>query len=260
MAPKKAKAPPEPPGPPPEWIANVRSKDYVKVEATSIMHLRTGVSDVARGIAPITEGKHRIMYRIDRAGSSKGFGIVVGVTDADAPAWSEVWPPAPDAKPPKPSRPIVAWGISPSLGKWVETPDAKAGQFGGANMLPDAIIEPINKVEGMTIVFELDVPKHLETDDHVVRRDFAATLHPLAAHRLYPLHLEAMKSRGVSQFIGSPIARQSSMRFSINGGEFIETNVSALPRALWPWVHMSWQGDCVTLVKIEQLSGPEDEE
>ena len=263
MAPKekKAKAPPVPEGPPPEWIAHCRSKDYVKVEGMSIMHLRAGVSDVARGIQPLTAGKHRITYMIERAGSTKGYGIVLGVTDAAAPAWTEVWPPVDQGnKPPPVSRPVVAWGICPALGKWVESPDAKVGQFGGANVLPEGFptIEPATKVVGMTIVFEIDVPQHPPMADHIVRRDFRASLHPLAMQRTYPRFLDAMQAHPVHQIVASPIARKSSLRFSIDGGEMIEAQV-ALPRALWPWVHMSWQGDCVRIVKVEQLSGPENE-
>lgn len=258
MAPKKDKKPPEPAGPPPEWVATSRSAEFLKVEGATITHVRTGVSDVARGVKPLEAGKHRITYQINRTGSSKGYGIVLGVTDADAPAWSESLD-FPASKPP-PSRPVVAWGLSPSLGKLIDSPDAKAAKFGGGSIRAEEFpsIAPCANVKGTTIVFELNIPKQPEDDAAIVRRDFRACLHPLTVQRTYPLHLASMQSRGVDHLIGSPIGKTSTLSFSVDGGEMIATSV-ALPPRLWPWVHLSWQGDSVTLVSVESTL-PETEE
>ena len=225
--------------------------------------MRTGVSDVARGVQPISGGKHRITYKIESAGSSKGYGIVLGVTDAEAFTWKDVKfalggyvSLGSGGKKPA-SRPIAAWGVSPSLGRFIETPDAAVGQFGGASVLRDdltSFIQPCTKAEGLTVFFEIDVPQHEPHDSHIVKRDFQANLHPLTISRRYPLHLEPMQTQGMAPCI----ARRGSMAFSINGGEMIQVNV-ALPPALWPWVHLSWE-DRVTLVKVEKLPDPTSDE
>ena len=47
-----------------------------------------------------------------------------------------------------------------------------------------------------------------------------------------------------------------TLRFSVDGGPFIQADVS-LSASVWPWVQMTWEGDAVTIVSIEQVSDDE---
>jgi len=111
---------------------------------------------------------------------------------------------------------------------------------------------PTKVEEGTTVVFEVDVPAHGLEASSIVRRDFDVSLHPLAARRFYPKHMEEMLKRDVRHMTGSPVARKPSLSFSINGGEMVPTGVT-VPSAVYPWVLLGWEGDAVTLVKVETI-------
>ena len=279
MAPKKEKKEKAPPPPPSFWVSNARCIENFSMNHGTLRTLRTGRPSVARGAIQLQEGKHRITYRINATGSRRGFGIVLGISDVEAPCWSELPLPDPNAEPdkkdakkdkkdkkggaeppppkPKPRNPFVAWGIVPSTGKFIATADAKHGGTPGvAQVFYDqsevlsASLNGTQNIEGMTIVLEVMLSSTDRAESSLTRRSFAASLHPLAAPRSYPIHLEPLQRVGVQHLTGPIVGSRSSLSYSINGGAMIDTGAT-LPSALWPWVHSSWQGDSIELVSME---------
>ena len=270
------------------WIqAPSKVPDCFRFDGAHIYHQRAGGSDAARGLTALREGKHRITYQIKRSGSGvRAYGMVLGLADADAPIWSEPLelPGAggdekggkkdkggakKDKKDKKdkgggaeevpkhlPSRPSVAWGVCPGSGKFLQTHDVRVGHMGGAYLnyeVNENSGTPHKVVEGTVVVFEIDLSSgQSEETSAVVKRDFQHGLHPLAARRLYPKHLEPMMQRDIGRMIGSPVATKATMAYTIDGGPMVQTGVS-LPPAVYPWILLSYEGDAVTLLKVESI-------
>lgn len=238
----------------PAWVPFADSLQWMLVDRHICRHTRPASgSDTARGAVHIKEGSWRIEYRINR--SSPGVGIVLGVADVDAPAWTQKPKEVAaddgkkDAKAAKkdkkgkdaaaepeqtfkPGKPSIAWGLCTSSGRLVSTHDPKVGRFGGACVGEQMTERRTGAVAGMTVVVECDIPQHRSSVDALVsRKSFCAGLHPLDAPRDFPLHLQTLSMRTVQHLTGkSPVTRPASLSFSIDGGERHSTNVH-LPAA-----------------------------
>lgn len=266
-----------------QWVPFADSVQGLAIEGGTLRHTRPNGIDIARGMQHIHEGLWRIEYRVNRAAQG-GYGIILGVADVEAAAWSQK--PAPpegdegkkDAKggkkdkkakgavteaPPKfkPVKPAVAWGLCPSSGRLVSTFDPRMGRFGGASV-SDALVERRcgHSVAGMTVVIECDIPaRRSPVEALVARRDFRAGLHPLDAPREYPPHLRSMSVRSVDQLSGHPaVSRQPSLSFSVDGGGLTTTAVRLPEAGVYPYCMLTAQDDEVALVSVTKLSGDED--
>ena len=240
-----------------QWVSTEQSAEWLPSQDAVVQHTRDGRTDIARGVTLIQGGRHRIEYRIYLAAHNKrGYGVVVGVSDAEAPSWNPA--PVGAAPKPKPSKPSVAWGICVSSGRLISTQDARAGQFGGG-VLGDALVpkQAMEQAAQLTVVVEVDIPPHASAEDAAVaRRDIPATYgHPLDMAREFPLHMKPMSSRNVHYLTGSPISKPSSLSFSVNDGPMVDAGVR-LPAGVYPWVQLTGQGDAVELVSIKNLTPP----
>jgi hypothetical protein len=255
MAPKKA-APPPPvdtyTGP--RWVPPADgSEQWFQSEGGTTRHIRAGAADIARGSTLIKEGHWRIEYRINRAQHNmRGFGIVLGVTDAEAPAWADT-PPAPGQR--KAGKPFVAWGICPSSGRLIRAPDPKMGRFGGATLGDVMVVRKAGEpVAGMTITVDVEMQQHHTTEDAAVaRREYSGALHPLDVRREFPLHLKSLTMRNVHQLTGMPVAKPSSLTISVNGGKPVDADVRLPEAGVYPWMLLTGEGDEVTLMSVKRL-------
>ena len=237
----------------PAWVPFAESIQWLQIERGSVQHIRPvcGTS-TAHGVQQIQEGHWRIEYRVKRSAYG-GHGLVLGVADVDAKAWSqkpvvvdEEGDGKKDAKkkdkkggepeaPPKfkPGKPAVAWGICTSSGRLISTHEPHIGRFGGA-IIGDQLAERrCGSAEGgLTVTVECALPQHTTPVEALMtRRDFQACLHPLDTRREFPLHMRSMSTRSVHHLAGTPVAKPASLSFSINGGEMIRTSVH-LPGAV----------------------------
>ena len=259
----------------PVWVPGAKSVPPVWEEGaapyltfgpvSTVRHARHAKADAVRGVDLLHEGHWRVEYRLNVAAhGGSGFGIVIGVSDAEAAAWRE----GADAAAPSKvaAKPSVAWGLCPSSGCLIETADPHKGRFDGATvglqLIPRQSISMVSKpgggvtgVAGLTVAIEVDIPPH-NSDEQAIssRRNFARALHPLDASRNYPNHLNALQQTSIASFISSPITRPSSLAFSINGGELIRTEVRLPSTGVYPWVLLTGEGDEVTLTSIKKLS------
>ena len=249
------------------WVASSRSMDFLAIEEDLVRHLRGGRTDVARGANPVAAGRHKITFEIKDTGSSRGFGIAVGVADASAPLWSEPLPvegicfPLPKYGEPgfKPSPPAVAWGFCPGTRKFIESVDGKSGLMEGARLIERAGHPTQTPVVGQRIEFMIDRPSHSSQEASIALRDVGQRhgyhgLHPLAQRRAYPRHLQQTQPGLSRSPNGSGALTSPQLSFSVDGGEVVPTGVQ-LPEAVFPWVMLGWEGDAVT-VQVETISTP----
>jgi hypothetical protein len=221
MAPKKKKHDEETSqGAPRLWVPPPTSNPWMQIDGGAVRHIRGGASDTARGTMLLKQGHFRMEYKITAAQSTmRGFGMVVGVSDAEALAWRDDPSIANGAK--LLSKPFVAWGVCLSSGRLISTPDPKTGRFGGASLGETLAPRRASRepVAGMTIVVEVNLPVHAsEQAASVARREFSNALHPLDARRELPLHLRAMASRTIQ----TP-EKRASLAIGVNGGELVDT-------------------------------------
>ena len=264
-------APPEAAEAPPQWVAFAESIEWLAIDGTTVRHTRPGQGvDVARGVQHIKDGKWRIEYRVNRAASKSGSGIILGVSDVEAAAWSQkpVEPEGEDDKkkkdakkdkkkgaaddgPPKfkPTKPAVAWGLCLSSGRLITTHSPKVGRFAGASV-GEPIVERGGSADGVTVVAVCDMGTSSTSDNDAViaRHDFRAGLHPLEAPRIYPEHLKSMATRSIYQ-----LTRPATLSFSVNGGEMQTTSIHLPEAGVYPWLLVTGQGDDVTLVSVTQI-------
>ena len=143
------------------------------------------------------------------------------------------------------AREFVAWGLDPASGRLIRTHELSKGHMGGAVIHKELMPAPdgTKGVVDTTVVVQcnLSALDPTSTDAMTARRTFSRTLHPLDL-------------RGARW--GEPPQRTSSLSFSINGGEFVDADVH-LPEALYPFLLLTGEGDCVTLESIEK-SGADD--
>ena len=239
-------------------VAATGSGDFLAIEDERIVHLRTGKSDVARGAEALADGKHRITFKIENCGSPKGYGIVVGVSDADAPIWAE---PAPvegiilpklqyGDKGFKPAKSKVAWGFCPGKSRFIASADGRSGPMTGAStMLQLELPPPGESIH--TVVFEIDRPAR----SSIASRDFSLSTHPLSMPRQLPLHLEQLQKAHARDQIGSPVPASGQLSFGVNGGPMTRVAGVNLPSALYPWLMLSWEGDVVSY-SVESTGPP----
>ena len=225
---------------------------------SSVRHLRYGRADAVRGVNLISEGHYRVEYRVNAAAhGDSGFGIILGVSDAEAAAWKEGAESVPPAGKPKPTKPTCAWGLCLSSGRLIETHDPHKGRFDGATV-GEQLVERKkmgNPTVGMTVAIECEIPLHATRESSLVAsRNYAAALHPLGVERNLPPHMQVLQERGVRNFIGSPIASPTWLAFSINGGEMIHTSVHLPSNGVYPWVLLSGEGDEVVCTDFKKLS------
>ena len=257
----------------PLWVPGAKSKPlgepfdtgepYVTFEPRqTVRHKRHGIADTVRGTNLIHDGHFRVEYRINAAAhGSSGFGIVIGVTDAEAPAWKE-GPPAASGpgKPKLDGRATVAWGLCPSSGRLIETNDPHKGRFDGATVGEELTARRRSGaggagIAGMTIAIECDIPAHQTHESEVSsKRNYAHALHPLDARRNFPLHMESLQARSVHALTGSPVSKPSWLAFSVDGGEMIRTNVRLPACGVYPWVLVTGEDDEVTMTAFKKLS------
>ncbi len=244
MAPKKkgdkAKKEKVEEGPPPLWVPAPSAVDSTKRDGTTITHLRAGRQDAVRGVHAMTTGQHRLTYTINSVSSQKGYGLLLGVCDAAAWEASEQRASAlaqgivPSKDRSCVPREFVAWGLCPSSGRLMRTGDLCKGHMQGATVGQELAPKPGSKgVCGMTVVVEVNMTTNEPSSQEAAwgRRTFSKSLHPL-------------DMRGARH--GEPARRPSTLSFSVNGGPFVEADVT-LPTAVWPWVLLGWEGDAVTL-------------
>ena len=266
----------------PAWVPFAESIKWLVVEGGRTRHVRPASgNDTARGVHHLKEGHWRIEYRVTMA-SRGGQGVILGVADVDAPAWSqkpvddeEEGDGKKDAKkdakkkdkkgaepeaPPKfkPRKPAVAWGVCTSTGRLVSTHHPCVGRFGGANV-GEPLVELKRGTDEMTVVIDCEIPQRPTSVDAIMsRREFTSGLHPLDAPRDLPLHLRPMAKRSVEELTGAPglpVTKQASLSFSINGGELLPTGVRLPEAGVYPWALLTGEGDEVQLVSMTKLSG-----
>lgn len=253
MAPKTVVDVPE--ALPTEWVPHLRCVNFFKspVLDKTLEHSRGGHSDAAHGAVPITEGHHRITYRIQRAMSTSAFGMVLGVADCSvwdpplAMASKEIHAIFNQGGPPLVTPQRVAWGLCPSSGRLIETHDVRAGHLQGAKVGQQLAGSEQNlrqSAVGATVVVEVNMMAHDEDTAGIARRDFDSTFHPLT-----------LGITGSRRKEPPPPQRYNTLAFSINGGELVQADVR-LPAAVWPWVLLNWEGDAVTLVGVDRLDDP----
>ena len=228
-----------------------------------VRHMRYGKADTVRGVNLMNEGHYRVEYKISSAAhSSSGFGIVVGVTDAEAPAWKDGDKPAvPDADAEREAvasklkliKQTCAWGLCLSSGRLIETLDPHKGRFDGARV-GEPLIDRKSLCEsavGMTVAIECEIPVHNTVESRLVAsHNYAPALHPLGVNRNYPLHMQELQRRS----LGANVAQPSWLSFSINGGEMIRTNVRLPACGVYPWVLLTGEGDEVVCMSFKKLS------
>lgn len=88
----------------------------------------------------------------------------------------------------------------------------------------------------------------------LTRRDFSNVLHPLEKARNFPLHMKHVSSRSVPGLADGQKARSSSLTFSINGCDPVDTGVRLPESGVFPYVHLTGEGDAVELMSITKLS------
>ena len=271
MAPKAAKKPKEPEGPPSEFVARGSSKEWMTCAENKVTHTRPGRADSVRGKQLLAQGRFRITYEITHTSSPDAQDVLLGV--CDAAAWSadeskDGFNAATDQLQAAFGHTAirrwqtfgrhghaVAWGIEPKTGRLVSTPDVCSGRF-GAGVLGGALVENERDFEGRPIRYQL--PRHStvvlevnmldldETNYEVHQRSFSSSLHPLQATGL----------RGAAA-VASPVSaserERRTLSVSVNGGEFVDAGVS-LPPAVFPWVMLTWQGDTITMTACEKFN------
>ena len=248
------------------WVPGVKSVPVGEDEQpffsfepkNSVRHLRYGKPDTVRGVNLISEGHYRVVYKVSAAAhGDSGFGIILGVSDADAAAWKEGAEVVPPGGKPRPSKPTCAWGLCLSSGRLIETHDPHKGRFDGATV-GEQLIERKKlggPTVGMTVAIECEIPGHATPESSLVAsRNYAAALHPLGVQRNLPPHMQVLQTRGVRSFIGSPVANPAWLSFSINDGEMIRTSVQLPPNGVYPWVLLSGEGDEVVCTEFKKLS------
>ena len=73
----------------PAWVPFAESIKWLVMEGGTTRHVRPASgNDTARGVHHLKEGHWRIEYRVTMA-SRGGQGVILGVADVDAPAWSQ---------------------------------------------------------------------------------------------------------------------------------------------------------------------------
>ena len=256
---------------PPQWFPFAESVEWLEIQGTTARHIRPGQGvSVARGMQHIKDGKWRIEYRVNRAASKSGSGIILGVSDFTAKEWSQK-PPEPegeddkkkkDAKkdkkkgaaddgPPKfkMGKPTVAWGMCLGSGRLLTTHSVKTGRFAGANV-GEPIVERAGAADGLTVTVVCDMGTSGTSDNDAViaRHDFRSGLHPLDAPRIYPPHLKSMEKRSTYQ-----LTRPASLSFSVDDGEMQSTNIHLPEAGVYPWLLVTGQGDEVSMVSCSQI-------
>lgn len=234
---------------PSQWVPHFRCVKHFKLSNLGVIeHLRGGHSDAAHGAVRISEGRHRITYKIRHASSSAAFGMLLGVTDCN------VWDPPGFARNREVNSiftemkmaanpPRVAWGLCPSSGKLFQTHDVRMGHLQGALLVQQlfgSVQSRRQSVEGTTVVVEVNMLPRDETAS-MACRDFDTTLHPLTF----------TKSAG-RRSERPPLPCFNTLAFSVNGSDMVQADV-CLPAAVWPWVLLTWEGDAVELVSVEML-------
>lgn len=236
------------------------SAEFLHIEGGTVIHKRGGTVDIARGTSHLRDGRYRIEYNISGAvHRARGFGIILGVSDAEAGCWDFHPEEAlPDEAPKriKSVKPFMSWGLDPSSGRLISSADPKKGRFGGATVGEPLVARDSGEaVAGMSVVIEADVPPLLTKEQVMLtRRDFSTALHPLEKTRNFPLHLKHVSSRTMPGLAGEQLGRKSSLTFSINGGPATDTGVRLPESGVFPFVHLTGEGDAVTLVSITKLS------
>lgn len=192
MAPKKEKGPVAPPEPPSVWQPlNAKSKDFLQCSDGRVTHFRHGV-DAVRGKQALGAGSYRIIYELSNAGSSAGFGLIVGVCadpgECDAGPTTGASKQIHDIFHQSKNSTFATyshqygWGIAPSSGRLVTTSDLAKGVYDGAQIgkpIHEVPMQAVRIATGMSIAMELHLPALDETDAAVSRRTFQTGLNPL---------------------------------------------------------------------------------
>lgn len=256
----------------PQWVAGITrmipttktvldtSEPYVDIQGGLIRHMRGGTVDIARGTNHLCNGRFRIEFVIRAAAhSARGFGIIIGVSDAECPVWGYT---ATDALPETAPRrinslkPFSSWGFDPSSGCLISSSDPNKGRFGGTTVGMEMVERSSGgAIAGTTVVIEADVPPLLTKEQVVLtRRHFSTALHPLEKERNFPRHMRHVSSRTVAGLADTQKARSSSLTFSINGGDPVDTGVRLPESGVFPFVHLTGEGDAVELLSITKLA------
>ena len=128
---------------------------------SAVRHLRGGNRDACVGVMAFTEGVHHIVYTIDASSNGSGFGIILGVCDADA-------------NQPFPAGKLTdraggpAWGMIANSGQACKTVDCYQRGLVGASLLPDeaagglkrhakgAVVEVVVDMERRTLAYSIN--------------------------------------------------------------------------------------------------------
>jgi len=253
MAPKKEKKKKEPPPPPSVWTpATPSAAPWVICDLGAVTGLRAGTHAVVRGKEPLCSGHFRLVYEVTRCDNPAGYGLLIGVCSCS----SANDPSAVSASKTASTLAVdsfntgghaVAWALCPSTGKLVTTHETGRGAYDGATQGTQLMEVPMaskRNTQGMNIVIEIFLPAYEDNQQSAIaQRTYSRSLHPLVMR-----HAAMIDKEQRSFAHGRP-----SMAFSIDGGELIDAGVPVLPSALYPWVMLGREGDCVTLASIERL-------